>query len=161
MLRRNKKGISEILGYVLLILVAVGIAGAVFSFLRASIPKEKVECPDGISLIVKEFKCAGNYLNITLENRGLFSADGALIKIGSFSRVEKEILNCPGGLRSPGCGASFNIGGGLKPGRGIGFNITYAKKGNFELEIGPVFETDDGNLILCSGAIVTQNVMCS
>ncbi len=85
----DKKGVSEVVSYVLLIVIAVGIATLVYAFLKVYVPKEKSECKDGINLVISNAQCIHttapdkNTIEITFENRGLYNIDAAFIRIGS------------------------------------------------------------------------------
>ena len=87
---KNKKGLSEIVSYVLLILVALSLSVAVYTWLKVYVPKDKLECPDGVSLIIKELECgnANKFVNITFGNKGRFDVDGIYLK---FSDSEKKV----------------------------------------------------------------------
>jgi flagellin-like protein len=160
-LRLNKKGVSEIIGYVLLIVIALSLGGIVFSFLRSSIPQEKSSCPDGISLIIEKASCKGDRLNLTFVNRGLFSVDGSLVKMGVVDRVKKDIINCPNGLGTSNCTADFGIENGLKPEDYLNVSIFYGKEGDFELEIEPMVRIENTTeIILCPRSIVVQEITC-
>ena len=78
----HKRGISEIISYVLLILVAITMGMLVYGFLKLYVPKEKPECKDGINLIIESAQCKHetngiNNLSVVLRNRGLFKVDKA------------------------------------------------------------------------------------
>ena len=50
----NKKGVSVIIGYVLLIAFAILISAGVYAWLKTYVPREPLNCPDGVSIFVKE-----------------------------------------------------------------------------------------------------------
>jgi hypothetical protein len=82
---KNKKGISVMIGYVLLIVAAIVLGAIVYSWLSSYVPTEDVNCPDGSSLFVKSLRCgANNYtggyqFNMTLKNNGRFDLGGYFI----------------------------------------------------------------------------------
>ena len=77
----NKKGVSAIIGYALLVVFALIISVGVYAWLKTYIPKEALNCPDGTSILVRNvtFSQSSRYLNITLENNGRFDVAGYLI----------------------------------------------------------------------------------
>ncbi len=78
----SKKGISIMIGYVLLISAAVVMGAIVYQWMKTYIPREPLKCPDGISLMVKNAECntTGEWiLNLTLKNNGRFDVDGYFI----------------------------------------------------------------------------------
>jgi len=82
----NKKAISMIISYVLLISLTIMMAGAVYVWLKGYIqqPVPEESCPEGISLIIQDYKCnspSTGLLNLTVKNQGTFRVDGYLVKI--------------------------------------------------------------------------------
>lgn len=81
---RDKRGVSEMIGYVLLISLAVFMGGALFVWMKSYIPSEKLDCPDDTALSVTQYTydCAGtpNRIDISLKNNGKFSIGGYFIK---------------------------------------------------------------------------------
>lgn len=77
----NKKAISELVAYVLLITLAVAMAAATYAFLRpyAEKPLPAEECPDAINIVIENYACNDTNINISLKNRGLFSVTGVVI----------------------------------------------------------------------------------
>ena len=51
----NKRAVSMIVAYVILITIAIALSILVYNWLRFYVgPGEKVECPEGVSLIIQE-----------------------------------------------------------------------------------------------------------
>lgn len=77
------------IGYILLISIAVVIGIVVYNLLKTYIPANTPKCSDGISIAIKKTDCSANSLNITLENNGLFSINGYFIKAktNSYSKI--------------------------------------------------------------------------
>ena len=74
---KNNKGISEVVTYVLLIVIAISLSAIVFAFLKGIVPKEQTSCPEGLSLIIKEGECIGtDKIYLTFQNKGRFKIDG-------------------------------------------------------------------------------------
>jgi hypothetical protein len=82
-LKKSKKGVSAIIGYVLLILLAVSLSGGVYAWLKAKIPKATEKCPEDVSLEIIDLNVDQLRANITLEvrNRGLFSVNGIKVRL--------------------------------------------------------------------------------
>jgi hypothetical protein len=91
--KSNKRGVSIMIGYVLLIVIAIGLSVAVFAYLKLYLPKDKPKCFEDVVLTVDELECADGVVSVTLTNRGLFSAQGVFLRIGESGRVFKEVLN--------------------------------------------------------------------
>lgn len=67
-------------GYVLLVSFAVIIGGITYKWMSTYTPKDIPECPEGVSLYLKEARCVEGILYVTLQNNGLFKVDGYYIK---------------------------------------------------------------------------------
>lgn len=82
----NKKAVSEIVSYVLLIVIAISLAAGVYTFLKSSVPtpdKERETCPEDTSLAISDYDCytsdENKVITLTFENKGLFNVDGFII----------------------------------------------------------------------------------
>ncbi len=87
--RKNRKGISILVSYVLLVTLAIALASMTYVFLKqyAEKPFPEESCPEGTNIIIENYDCDSdtNIINITIKNRGLHSVDGILIKISNSS----------------------------------------------------------------------------
>ncbi len=161
----NKKGISEIISYVLLIVIAVGLSVLVFSFLKLYIPKfQTPECPKDISLIVSEVACnlypdaTKNALNLTLVNKGLFNVTGKYIRFGAEQREVLSLVNKVVKLRYPlAPGETIKLNYFLLP-EHLNWKDSLASKHTLEIE--PAVENEKGELALCDNAVITQKITC-
>jgi hypothetical protein len=85
---KNKKGISVILGYVLLVGLAVVIGGIMYSWMKTYVPGDSLDCPDGTSMTIKtySYSCATpNSITFTFLNNGRFDIAGYYIRVGNVS----------------------------------------------------------------------------
>lgn len=82
----NKKAISPMIGYILLISAAVVMSVIVYAWLKTYIPRAALECPDTTSLFIKNYTCeANNELNLTIKNNGYFNVAGYFIRVANVS----------------------------------------------------------------------------
>ena len=82
--RRDKRAVSIIVAYVLLITIAIALSTLVYSWLRFYVnPSDKEECPDGVSLVIKDYSydCMDGTLNLTLQNKGRFNIYGFVLRV--------------------------------------------------------------------------------
>ncbi|MEK6898519.1 MAG: archaellin/type IV pilin N-terminal domain-containing protein [Nanoarchaeota archaeon] len=167
LLQLDKKGVSPIIGYVLLVVIALALAGGVYNFLANYAPPDAERCPDDVALVIRSLSCSGGKVNITLDNKGLFSVDGVLIKIGEEGRIVKlDLLPCD----DSSCKVYFinynqDYEDGLKPGQSVSYfeENPLLGTGEREVEIQPIILAS-GNVkkdIICSGAIIKQKLTCS
>jgi hypothetical protein len=84
-LQADKKGLSIIIGYVLLIVISIVMSIIVFQFLKNYVPKDVASCPEGTSVFIRDvsYNCTENTLAITLKNNGKFSVDGYFIHVSN------------------------------------------------------------------------------
>src|SRR3989338_8510283 len=68
--KENKKAVSEVVSYVLLIVVAISLSIIVYAWIKIQLPKEIIECPEGVSVIIKDYQCneQNNIKTIILES---------------------------------------------------------------------------------------------
>ncbi len=161
----NKRGISEVVSYVLLIVIAIGIAGTVYTYLKIYVPKEKPECKEGIDLIINRANCvnnnAQNILTLTLENKGLFKVDKAFVRIGESSDSFKVNIPTEDPINLLARDGSI----GLDPGELSDLpdlNLPNNAAGNYVLEVQPAFFIKDrrkDSLALCPP--ITEIIACN
>ena len=86
---KSKRALSEIVSYVLLIVIALALAAAVYSWMRYYLPsQEESKCPDDVALTIKDYACSQGLLNLTLKNSGFFNVDGFYVR-ASNATVDK------------------------------------------------------------------------
>ncbi len=94
------------IGYVLLIVFAVIMAGIVYQWAKTYVPKDLGSCDDGVSVFIEDIECnlnGTNYdLNITLRNSGRFSIAGYLIHGSNETGQEVATIELSGMLESGG-----------------------------------------------------------
>lgn len=90
---KDKRGISIVIGYILLITVSIAMSILVYQWLKTYVPKEFLECPDGTSILAKEisYDCTSGSerLDITVKNNGRFSINGYFIHASDKSDLEQ------------------------------------------------------------------------
>lgn len=176
---KGKKGISVMIGYVLLITFAIIISIIVYNWMQSYVPSDDVECEDGVSVIIEDYECDisdNGQLNVTLRNNGLFNIDGIIIygknettqEIAtidlSSTFISEEISNFTGGKVI----FSQEEKNSMKPNdeQDIKFNLTALPEKQREIkeiEIVPVkyVEVGERNLeAICSESRITENINC-
>ena len=171
LLLKDKGGVSLMIGYVLLIIIAISLSIAVYAFLVLYLPSEEPECSEDIKMVVESVGCApagGNKnIEVTLSNRGLFKIQGVFIRAGEKDRIGKKVLNNDRETRDVYDAAG---GGGWLPGDPItlpppGGNHyvleNYDGSLDYEVEIEPfVVNEENGHYVLCSHNLVTKPISC-
>ena len=164
LLRNNKRAISEIVGYTILIVIAISLSIMVYSFLRLYIPKERVACEEDVRLIVQDYTCEYGMLNLTIKNKGLFKADAVYVR---FEDKDNEIKN----QTNPNDFLLYNPDNtpGLNP--GYSYNSSYrladygfkvpSPNGNYSLELQPAIIVEK-KVVVCENAIITYDpIICT
>jgi hypothetical protein len=73
---KNKKAVSVMVGYVLLITIGLIMGVIAYNYLKTYVPKDLPTCPKGVSIFVEDYTCEGGQLNITIQNKGKFNIVG-------------------------------------------------------------------------------------
>lgn len=85
LLQKDKNAVSNIIAYVLLISITIGLSVMVYNWLRFYVSEETVEqCPSTVNVIIKDYYCssgANGFFNVTLKNKGLFNVDGYILRV--------------------------------------------------------------------------------
>jgi len=138
-----KKGVSVIVSYILIILLAVSMAGMIYGFLQyRAAYREKIECPKDVSLYVEYYECQDNNINITLKNNGFWNVSGVNIK----AYYKGTIINVT------------NIDGEI--GIGDSKDFVISKSGGVDkIEILPFIKVKN-RIIFCSDAVFYYDVSC-
>jgi hypothetical protein len=96
---QRKKALSEIVAYVILITIGLSLSTLVYVWLKGYVAETPTKtCPEGTTLIIKEYICnhtrSNNILlNLTIKNKGLFTVDGFLIKVNDRKDASIGIYN--------------------------------------------------------------------
>lgn len=111
---KSKRGISIMIGYVLLISIALVIGTLVYAWARTLIPQDKLECPEGSSLVVKGISCIDGQLRIELYNNGKRNINDIFFK--GKTKGDRELANLD--LSNPDAGGlvALRSGGAMEPG---------------------------------------------
>jgi hypothetical protein len=175
MMIKDKRALSVMVGYVLLVAIAVVMSIIVYQWISSYAPKDVPDCPDGVSLLLEDVVCATTGPNIglsfILRNRGRFNVDGYLIHVTNSSDQEIATINLAGNLTSGGTitGESirFKSDGSLEPGGEVASNFYIANPDFGEInkiEIKPFrFETIEGRkrFVVCGKSRTFEEVNCN
>ena len=104
MAAKNKRGVSEIVGYILMIAIVIGISVFVYTWLKSYVPQSALTCPDGVSASVPDviYNCTSNTLNFSFYNDGTFSFSGYFIHATNDSSQQIAALDLTPFYNGPG-----------------------------------------------------------
>jgi hypothetical protein len=175
---KNKKAVSEVVSYVMLIVIAITLSIIVFAFLRTQVPTEQTECPDSVSIIIKDYTCANQEININFQNKGNFLVDGVFIRFSDSSEgVANNTLQPIGQLNDITSqewregffyfGKRTILGGGsvaplpLSPNRNYTQGYDYSLIGSIEkVQFQPFLsDEEEQEAVICEKASITQEIV--
>lgn len=166
MFLQDKKAISEIIGYVILISIVLAMSIVVYSFLKTYVPNDIPECPGGVSIFVKDLTCADNTLTFKIKNNGRFSIDGYLIKATNQLDQEIATIDLFEDYSTQEKVSNGIIQEALEPGVETleqKFELTLSSEEKiYSIEIIPVRdrEDDSGRVLVCAGARIKETITC-
>ena len=163
-MHNNKKGVSLMVGYALLIVIAIALAAIVYPYLKSiGVPIEKVECNPDISLSIENISCnrAGRSLSFNLLNRGLFNVTGVYIRFAEAERSIRPQINTGKELYLTGLVNPAPLGPWQETPL-LNYHVSVSaspSEQEFVLEVQPaIFKKSV--LVPCSNKIITQSVEC-
>jgi len=83
------------IGYVLLVTIAIIISALVYNWLRGYVPKEALQCPEGVSFFIEDYNynCTEKNLTLKIKNNGRFSISGYYIYATNSSAQELAAID--------------------------------------------------------------------
>jgi len=155
-IRKNKKAISELVSYVLLIVLAIAMATAAWFFLKpyAENPLREEACPEKVSVILENYSCNSTHITYTLKNKGLHNVTGIKLAITKGSEIEYDFW-----MHLPECGeiqncSSCGFGVDCLPVNGnISGTVSYLKFGKIDQMIIYPMRYEKGFYHVCTAAI--------
>ena len=153
---KNKKGISELVAYVHLISLSIALSIVVYNWLRAYVlPYQPKACPDGMSIIIKDYNCYTGNITLNLSNKGLFRIDGYIFRINNESDATGNPVGLPINVI-----ITKTLTTPLQPGEVTSGSWNYKNKYGkiVEMEIEP-FRLDGDKNVLCDKATIKQRTL--
>ena len=152
--RLSKRGQSAVIGYVLLIVLAITMSIIIYQQLKGFVPREADECSDGVSLMINSYiyDCDDNQLILNLKNNGRFDTDGFLLKAST--DADTNIATTGLGLNDGEYNEPFLIGEEKEISVLDVFDLKF-------IEIIPYVLDKDGGRLICSDARIKQKLSCA
>jgi len=97
-LLKCKKAVSEMIAYVILISISIGLAVAVYAWLVYFPPivNEPINCKEGTSISLESYNCTSEgIITLSIKNTGRFNIDGIIAKFGNDSNKEPTEMLIP------------------------------------------------------------------
>jgi len=155
----NKRGVSEMVAYVMLIVIAISLSIFVYAWLKIYAPKPQEKCPDETSLIIESYSCLQSVkkLDLGLRNMGRFTIDGAVIRAGNVSG--KPAVYMLEEVGKEGLGRIY-FAKGLNVSETRRLNVSYSAIGKTVLLQVQPFVTENNRVIMCESATISQEIKC-
>ena len=170
----HKKGLSEIIGYVLLISITMILSVIVYQWIKTYVPKDAIECDEGVSIFVEDYNydCTGNILDLTVKNNGRFDIAGYFIHATTSEEQEIAVTDISQKVADPshkGSGSVlYPLEGKINPistERMISDTFNLASIGSiFSIQLVPLrYQEIDGKTrpAACSNGKITQKLECA
>jgi len=175
---RSRKGLSAVIGYLLLIAISITMSILVYIWLKGYVPKPIMTCPDGTSILVRDmaYTCTSGAetLNISLKNNGKFSINGYFIAVSNDSNPDalpaidiSSKIKSGGNVSANSIVFNYLIYNYLTPDeptniRSSSFDVSgYGRL--YKVRITPTRIEEEGNkrrVVSCSNAIVEEALVC-
>ena len=148
---------SEMIAYVILIVIALSLSVLVYTYLKQYVPKyDTPTCQEGVSISIASSSCnlslSNGTLLVSFLNTGRFNISAAYIKMGPEDREVKTLINPE----------SYYFKEDLSPealtNQSYG-RLKLSSPGEYVLEVEPAVLTAKG-LALCGNSIISQPVNC-
>lgn len=99
MVKKNKKAVSLMVSYVLLVSIAIIVAIGVFVWLRTiSNINPPIDCKEGTSLILENYLCTDGIdggIDLYLKNNGYFNINGVILSVGNDTEIFPVVYLMP------------------------------------------------------------------
>jgi flagellin-like protein len=161
----NKKSLSEIVSYVLLIAMTIAIAVVVYKILMTwTNINPPINCEEGTSIILNSFENRGTAFVINLENNGRFNISGIILSVATnISYTPRDNLVSAGGIKG---NIYYHFDKPLRPqeSKNATFLNEYKNSSNLDLstikkvKIQAFILHNKRTRVLCTNSIIEQNI---
>ena len=149
----NTKGVSVIIGYVLLVVIAISLSLLVYAWLKGFLPGDIEKCPDETSLIITDYSCENGKLALTLKNQGLFNLYGFIVRVNNVSGGFFYDLKENGNIEN------YFLNNKLKPNEKQTKIFSYSEYNKIsEIMVQPFILGDKRGVVLCDNAVIKQEL---
>jgi len=174
-IKKDKKALSEMVSYILLVVIAIGLSVGIYSWLRGQLPSESEEkCSEDVAITIRDYDCdtTNDIITLTLENSGMFNIQGVYARgANEIGKITTLMLDSPTKLVVAGEGIStlgrydFSPSSPLKIGKTKEVKFYY----NFTAQIGDKLEkiqiqpfvNGKTNLLLCDNVVDLKVNACT
>lgn len=151
-----KRSVSEMVAYVLLVLIAISTSIIVYQILKIYTIKPEVKCEDETSISIEDYSCySPRLMNLTLRNTGLHNIDGIRVLISNETgKTPAKVLK----EANRNTGEEIYFPSQLNTSEAKTLKFTYLAYNNINKIIIKPFISGKENLVICNNAIITQDI---
>ncbi len=170
---KNKKALSEIVSYTLLILIAFVIGTAVFVWIWKLVDKgEPEQCPEGVSIVIRNAVCnlplpaTPDTIIINVSNQGRFNITGFVVKGSNNPNVKAAVRLDPNDLPAKlddlsNSDLNVIILKDLGPGEEGSYSFSYSTLATLsKISIGAIRNQSE-QMVVCTNSFMEQDVSCT
>lgn len=156
-LRKNNKAVSDMVSYVLLIVIAMSISAGVYSWLKFYVPNQtdSQACNPDTAIAITDYSCSSSnkLLNLTIENKGYFSVSGFFIR-GSNDSTKLPITNLDTIDAQVYVKGRYDVANGFNPGAIINSRFEYSSIGSVKrIQLQPYVTGEKSGLLICPNIV--------
>ncbi len=158
---QEKKAVSEMIAYVILIAIAIGLAIGVFSWLKdyANVTP-KIDCKAGTSIVLEDYNCASDgTFTVNIKNNGMFDVNGIFMMVGNNSQRQPiERLSALGESQPSSLPGYYTGRINVSENQTISFNAVDLNPIQI-VQIQPFILDNKNKKILCEQGIIKENLV--
>jgi len=81
--QKNKRALSNMVAYVILISITIALSVLVYNWLRFYVSEDDIPaCPEGVNVIISDYECFSlDRLEVSIKNKGRFNIDGFALRV--------------------------------------------------------------------------------
>lgn len=170
-MKRKKHGLSEMVGYVLLIVIAISLSIMVYAWLKYIGYHPQEACNDGISISIDNYLCdsTSHIITVSMRNTGTFNIWGFIIRGRNSTNAIKPLKAAEdqtstifeaniGKIIFEDIGDATKPRNPMTPNEARDFFFEYGVLNNLTvLDVEPI-QIKDTTILLCEGATIHQEI---
>jgi len=159
--RLQKKAVSLMLSYVILISIVIALSVGVYAWIRTmAVSPEIVDCKEGTSVILDTYKCSSGNLELNIKNNGRFNVDGIILSVGN-NPQQTPTAYLISQLTGGGLEGHYEFSSPLKPGETQNADFSNMDSNRNEIDIIEIISIqpyiiENNKRINCQQAVITQ-----
>jgi hypothetical protein len=161
----NKRAVSVMVSYVLLISIAIFLSIGVYNWLESSSNiSAPINCNEGTSVIIENYTCSLGMISISVRNNGRFSVGGIGVSVGDTTQNVPITNLLPFGSAQTGIFGQFYFNDSLKPGAVSSASFVFtSNEGPLtydeirRVRIQP-FIVSQNSKVVCQNSVISQTI---